>query len=226
MRGLVLDPTTGRPFATPETVSEARRQRAIRRAPAHVLDSLERARELHGPWEPRASLQTWHETLYSSIATETALTAAAIGLVFPAYYGNIPANYLQPHRTLHLRVFGQLSTAATPGTFLEQIRLDTTGGTVLVATAATTMSATQTNISWRGEWYLTCRTDGTAGTVFCSGIIESAAIPTTGQMVAPPSAPATAACDTTVAHSIVLAHTPSLATASMQGMQWTFDTLN
>lgn len=206
--------------------------RELERAPENVLASLRRATELRGPFEPRGSLQTWQETLYSSLVTETALTAAAEAYLYPNYYGGpIPPQYMIPHRTLHLRIAGQTSTAATPGTFTEKIKWSAltdaaTAGVTLATSAATTMAASQTNITWRAEVYITCRTEGTSGTFMATGIWESAAIPTTAQFLLPASAPATATVDTTTTKYLTLTHTPSLATASIAGVQYTLSALN
>lgn len=206
--------------------------RELERAPDNVVQLLRRATELRGPFEPRASLQTWQETLYSSIVTETALTAAAEAYLFPNYYGGpIPPQYMVPHRTLNLRISGQLSTAATPGTFTERLKWSALGdaataGVTLAASAATTMAASQTNITWRAEFYVTCRTEGATGTLIATGIFESAAIPTPFAFTMPASAPATATVDTTTTKYLTFTHTPSLATASIAGMQYTLTSLN
>ena len=211
----------------------------LKRAPDHVLEQLDRARELRGPFEPRGSLNTWSETLYSSTVTETALTAAAEAVMFPAstvpgYYGFIPGGYMVPHRTLHLRAAGQLSTAATPGTFLDRIRWGGVTGTVLVASGgagatgtAVTMAASQTNVFWRCELYITARGDiSTAAALFASGILESAGIPTTQNLYFPATAPAAVNADTSVGKDLAFTHTPSLATASRAGFQYTLESMN
>lgn len=219
-------------------------QEAMGRAPDFVLEQLDRARELRGPFEPRGSLNSWQETLFSSIATETALTAAAEASPYPVpaastpgFYGGIPGGYLVQHRTLHLRVAGQLSTAATPGTFLWKMRWanTATGGVVLVASGgagatgtAITMAASQTNAFWRAEFYITCRAEGsgTAGSLIATGVLESPGIPTTNQTTFPATAPAAVGVDTTTAQQVIFTHTPSLATASLAGMQYVFTSLN
>lgn len=215
---------------------EARGKRSI---PDSILEHLTRARDLRGPFEPRGSLNTWSETLYSSTATETALTAAAAAAIFPVstvpgYYGGIPGGYLVPHRTLHLRVAGQISTAATPGTFLWKIMWGGNAGVALVASGgagatgtAVTGTASLTNSFWRAEVYLTARGDlSTTAALFCTGILEGDIIPTTGYVTFPKTAPATVNGDTTVFKDLAFQHTPSLATASIAGMQFTLESMN
>jgi hypothetical protein len=165
--------------------------------------------------------------------------AAAEGVLFPAstvpnWYGFIPGGYMLPHRTLHLRVAGQLSTAATPGTFLDRVRWGGVAGTALVASGgagatgtATTMAASQTNVFWRAELYITARGDiGTSAPVFATGIIESTAIPTTNNITFPNTAPAAVNVDTSTGKDLAYTHTPSLATASRAGMQYTLESMN
>lgn len=221
--------------------SEIRRweSRGKRSIPDAILEHLNRARDLRGPFEPRGSLNTWSETLYSSTVNETALTAAAEAVMFPAstvpgFYGGMPGGYMSPHRTLHLRCAGQLSTAATPGTFLFRIRWGGVAGTVLVASGgagatgtAVTMAASQTNVFWRAEWYITARGDiSTTAALFASGIMETAGVPTTQNLYFPATAPASVNADTTVFKDLAITHQPSLATASIAGMQYTLESMN
>jgi hypothetical protein len=235
-----FDPRTGRPWAEPQSESDLVARDAIMRAPAHVLEHLHRARELRGPLEPRGSLNTWQETLYSSVKTETALTAAAEAVVYPAssqpnYYGAIGGSLLMKHRTLHLRIAGQISAAATPGTFLWALRWGGLAGAVLVKSGgagatgtAITGTASLTNSFWRAEFYLTCQDDGpTAASLLATGILEGDIIPTTGYITFPKTAPAAVgSLDTTVLKDLAFTHQPSLATASIAGMQYTLTSLN
>jgi hypothetical protein len=219
--------------------NEIARLEALRRAPAFLLEQLDRARELRGPFEPRGSLNTWSETLYSSTATETALTAAAAASIFPAstvpgYYGGVPGGYMVPHRTLHLRVAGQVTTAATPGTFLWKLMWGGNAGTALVASGgagatgtAITGTASLTNSFWRMEFYITARGDiGTAAAMLATGIFEGDLIPTTGYATFPKTAPAAVNVDTTTFKDLAVQHTPSLTTASIAGMQFTLEAIN
>jgi hypothetical protein len=219
--------------------NELRRLEALGRAPAHVLEQLDMARALRGPYEPRGSLNTWSETLYSSTVTETALTAAAEAVMFPAstvpgWYGFIPGGYMIPHRTLHIRIAGQCSTAATPGTFLWALRWGGVGGTVLVKSngagvtgTAITGTASLTNSFWRAELYITSRGDiGTAAPLFASGILEGDIIPSPSNVFFPKTAPVAVNSDTSIGKDMAITHTPSLATASIAGMQYTLESMN
>jgi hypothetical protein len=265
MRGVLLDPVSGRPEGAPVSVRECervqrlwtasrfrrsaldqeqerweRRGREMRDLPEGILRHLEMARAEAGPGEKRGSLNTWSETLYSSIVTETALTAAAEAVVYPAstavgVYGGIPGGYMVQHRTLHLRCAGQVTTAATPGTMLWGLRWGGVAGVVLVRSngagatgTAITMAASQTNVFWRAEWYITCRAEGsgTTGSLFATGIMETEAIPTKFSVTFPLTAPAAVGVDTTTFKDLALTHTPSVATASFAGMQYTLESMN
>lgn len=241
MRGVLLDRMTGKPVTCLE--NEILRHEVAKRpdgALDAILDHLWKAKDDRGRFGKRASTNSWSETLYSSIATETALTAASEAVVFPAstvpnFYGFIPGGYMVQHRTLHLRIAGQLSTAATPGTMLWAIRWGGVAGTVLVKSngagatgTAITMAASQTNVFWRAEFYITCRAEGsgTAGSLLATGILESEAIPTKNAVTFPLSAPAAVGVDTTTGKDLAFTHQPSLSTASLAGMQYTLESMN
>lgn len=216
----------------------------LRGAPQHILNHLEMARKLRDDWKrPMASLNSWSETIYSSTVTETALTAAANAAIFPVstkwkYYGLIPGGYMNRTKTLHLRVAGQDSTAATPGTGLWIIKWGGAAGTALVASngagatgTAITLAASQTNTFWRGEFYVTARVgieDGATGSLFATGILESEIIPTKGSVTFPLTAPAAVTINNmhTTDADLCLTYTPSLATGSLAGMQYTLESMN
>lgn len=211
----------------------------LRGAPESVLRYLEMARAEAGPGEKRGSLNTWSETLYSSIVSEAALTAAAEAIVFPTsanlgYYGGVSGGYMKTGRTLRLRVAGQASTAATPGTALWALRWGGIAGNVLVKSngasvtgTAVTMTASQTNVYWRAELYVTCRTEGLLGSLFAHGIFESALIPTSGYVTFPLTAPAAVtSLDLVNFKDLAFTHSPSLGTASFAGMSFMFESMN
>lgn len=239
---LEFDPRTGRRWGEPTCEDDAIARDAVLRAPAHVLESLHRARELHGAMDIRNSLNSWNEVKFSSVADEAALTAAAEAVVFPAstreyYYGLIPGGAMVAHKTYHLRVSGQLSTAATPGTMLWAVRWGGLAGAALVKSngagatgTAITMAASQTNTFWRAEFYLTSRgsvASPTSLALICSGILETEAIPTKNMVTFPLTAPAqVASLDGTTDKDLAITHTPSLATASFAGRQYTLTSLN
>lgn len=196
------------------------------RIPDHIKRSLDRASEVKGPFEPRASLQTWEETLYAPIADGATTTSAAEVLVVPLF--TLPANYLYPGRLLKWTVMGRQSTAiTTPGTVTLKLAYSATGlGAVVMAASgafAPDPTGAATNLTYMSEWWFQCRSVGTAGSGLGWGRIEwsdyddaSAAtiVGNLGMRLAPVSAPAVAAIDTTVARALMPTHTESAATHS------------
>lgn len=101
-----------------------------------------------------------------------------------------------PGKILHVRCFGKITTAVTPGNLTVEIRYGTAdnAGTILATSAALTLIASQTNISWRCEFYVRCRAIGptaTSGILNASGIFEcNPAVIAVGQAMIPASGPA------------------------------------
>jgi len=199
-------------------------ERELHRAPEHIAKNLERGKDRFGP---RASVQSWEETIYNTLADGTAVTAAAETIMFPIF--TLPANYLYPGRALKWTVFGRQSTAAvTPGTITFKLAYSATGlGAVVMAASgafAPDVTAAATNLTFMLEWWTQCRTVGTAGTGLTFGRMEWSDyddVTTTGLVanlnmrMAPTATPAVATIDTTVARSLNPTYTPSLTTASM-----------
>lgn len=114
--------------------------------------------------------------------------------------------FWRPGKMVRFTTWGRMTTAATPGNATFNMRLDTISGASLGASAAITLSASQTNISWWAEYLVTCRSVGTAGTLFGMGKVEAnpSLIASTAQPVMlPASAPTTATIDTTANHQLV-----------------------
>jgi hypothetical protein len=75
-------------------------------------------------------------------------------------------------KKLRIRVFGRITTAATPGNGSFDIYYGTgadANGTILASSAALALSANQTNLSWWVDVYVHCRSIGSTGTLFCDG---------------------------------------------------------
>lgn len=75
-------------------------------------------------------------------------------------------------RRLKISLFGKITTAATPGNGTFGIYYGTgadANGVLMASSAALTLVASQTNISWELEIFIHCRTMGSAGTLFCRG---------------------------------------------------------
>lgn len=236
--GIVLDPGTGRPklkdeyrergvlhsWATPEVDIS----RQLERLPKHIAMNLEKAQAEHAAFAPRASVQSWEETLYAPLSDGTAVTAAAETIMLPIF--TLPANYLYPGRLLKWTVMGRQSTAiTTPGTITLRLSYSASGvGAVTVAASgafAPDPTAAATNLTFMVEWWMHCRSVGTAGTAMGWGRIEwsdyddasaAALVGNLNMRIAPTSAPAVATIDTTVARALSPTYQSSVTTGSMQ----------
>lgn len=241
MRGILLDPKTGRPqdeFSIVEQnaalAAAAERDGRFKR----VVRFLERGQEL-GDLAPRMVGGTaWRDYVPGCeymIASQSAVAGTAEALLWPAPFTFIPAGFLQPGKALHLTVWGKLTTAgATPGTLTLTARYGTTtGGTSLGASAASpTFATSQSNITWRAELDLFCQGAGTAGSAVLFGKWETtpATFGTTAGLIAglliPASAPAATAIDTTTAQGLLLDATLGSASDNMTVMGLTFEAVN
>jgi hypothetical protein len=127
----------------------------------------------------------------------------------------IPANYMEPNRTLKYTLIGKISTViTTPGTIIHRLRWGGVAGTALATSGAYAPdpTAASTDLTFWIEWLLTCRTAGATGTMFCVGTRQIAdyddATVTTiignlNMMLMPASAPAAvSSLDTTVAKAL------------------------
>lgn len=120
-------------------------------------------------------------------------------------------------KALRVRIFGRVTSAATPGNLTLSAFYGTgadANGTSIVASAATAMTANQTNLSWLCEVDIHCRSIGSAGTLFGTGysIFNEGII--ASRMMMPASAPAASgAVDLTAANIISMQALRSGSTA-------------
>lgn len=113
------------------------------------------------------SRQAWVETLAWMTADATAVhTTTTETILVPNV--TIPANYMADGRVLRMRVFGKLSTTATP-TMTFAVRWGGVGGTLLATTEAITCASGAANTAWAAEVYIQTRTNGATGTLLASG---------------------------------------------------------
>ena len=198
----------------PPSLESIERYLALSRAAEHDKTA---GGELLQP--PRASLQSWRETLYNIIADGTAVTAAAETILVPDF--TLPAYYMYQGRALKYTLFGRLSSAVTtPGTFTMRQRWGGVGGVSMAASGAWApeTGTVATNLAWycgitpsarsarrvRASRWAGCRSgyDGLGG--------ERAA-PRDGAVL---DVPAVATIDTTIAKALSATYQPSLGTAS------------
>lgn len=123
-------------------------------------------------------------------------------------------------KKIRIRVFGRITTAATPGNGTIDVYYGTgadANGTILASSAALALTASQTNLSFMIEVYVHCRSIGSAGTLFCTGIayFNNAVLANTLQpMLIPASAAAVSAgVDLTAANIISVQFKRSGSTA-------------
>lgn len=106
-------------------------------------------------------------------------------------------------KRMKIRLFGRITTGATPGNFQLGVYYGTGGdanGVQLAATTAQALTAGQTNLSWEAEVNVHCRSLGAAGTLFATGRIMFNEAVCAPHIMLPGSAPAVSgACDLTAA---------------------------
>jgi hypothetical protein len=126
--------------------------------------------------EPVASRQNFCELLMPVMTADgTAVAGTTEGVLFPAAYTALPANFFDsPGKTVRFRAFGVMTTGATPGTLTLTPRYGTTtGGTTLGAgTVSGTLVASKTAVPWFIDATVICRAIGSSGSIAFFGIWE------------------------------------------------------
>lgn len=134
------------------------------------------------------------------IATAKALyTAANFPVLGGQYFARIG-------KKLRIRLFGVMTTAATPGNGSFNVYYgsgaDATGVLLMTGTPAA-LTAGQTALTWSLEIVVTCITTGSAGTLRCTGMAKfNEAIQAPMQMLPTATAGASGACDLSAANII------------------------
>lgn len=145
--------------------------------------------------------------IVSDVASVT--LAATNKALYPI--ANIPAmgkDYWWVGKKVHISLFGRITTAATPGNLTMALFYGTgadANGVSLVASAAQTLIASQTAISWRLDLYVHCRSAGAAGTLFARGsAFFGTQVIAAGDFGFPANTPVVSgACDLTVASNVL-----------------------
>lgn len=181
------------------------------------------------------SLQTWSETLISSQVDGTAVTGTSAGaLEPPAAKFTLPANFFVPGKVLFISAWGRISNiVTTPGTLTLDVRFNTSS-VVFNGGAISLNAVAKTNVGWRLDALLTCRTigNGTVATIlgqgnFTSESVVSSVAGLANDVLLPASAPAVGTgFDSTVAQTVDLFATFSLTGNSIQCHQYTLESKN
>lgn len=81
--------------------------------------------------------------------------------------------FARANKKVKLRLFGKITTALTPGNGTIGVYWGSgadANGVLLASSAAHALTASQTNLSWMMELFVSCRTPGATGTLFVDGI--------------------------------------------------------
>lgn len=176
--------------------------------------------------------------LLSAQADGAAKTAIAIATILPASaIFTLPANFIAvPGQILRITAYGRIScVVTTPGTARFDVLL---GGVSMFNTGALNLNiVAKTNVPWWLEIDLTCRTigNGTTATMmglgrFTSEAVVGAPLPSAGGngvLLAPVGAPAVGAgFNSTIANTVDLQHTQTVATGSIQVHSYALESPN
>lgn len=166
-------------------------------------------------------------------AVTLATTAKALYTTsqFPALGSNY---FARVGKKLRIRLFGQMTTGATPGNGSFNVYygsgVDATG-VLLMTGAPVALTAAGTNLSWSLDIVVTCITTGSAGTLKCSGYshFNIGLLTSTLQPIMLPASAlvASGACDLTAANIISVQYLRSGSTAeTMQVLEMEVAALN
>lgn len=167
------------------------------------------------------------EPFFASDLAAVTLAATAKALYTPSAFPVLGGQYFaRVGKKLRIRLFGKMTTAATPGNGSFNVYYgDGTdaNGVLLMTGAAVALSASQTNLSWEATIYVRCISIGSAGTLYCTGKahFNVALIASTLQPIMLPASAAavSGACDLTAAKIISVQYLRSGSTAETMAVQ-------
>ena len=133
--------------------------------------------------------------------------STAVALYTPSAFPVLGGQYFaRPGKAIKIQIFGRFTSAATPGNVSWMVYYGTgasANGVLLATSTPKAWLANQSNMSFYLETTVTCRTTGSAGTLFCTGFVlphVAAVVSTLQPVLIPDSAPAVSgACDLTAA---------------------------
>lgn len=121
--------------------------------------------------------QFYHDTrepFMSVPPSAVTLSSTDKGLYPLAAFPTLGGQYwARPGKKLAIRAFGKITTGATPGNGTWDIYYgsgaDATG-TIIGSSGTLALSASQTNVSWMLQLWITCITTGSSGSLLCNGL--------------------------------------------------------
>jgi hypothetical protein len=123
-------------------------------------------------------------------------------------------------KKIHIRLFGKMTTGATPGNLTLGVYYGTgadANGVLLASSAAFALTASQANLTWEMDIFVKCMSVGAAGTLQVNGMFNAnpgLVTSTLQPIMIPASAPAvSAACDLSIANIISIQALRSGSTA-------------
>lgn len=149
-------------------------------------------------------------------AVTLATTAKALYTAsqFPVLGGQY---FARPGKKIKIRLFGIITTAATPGNGSFNVYYGTgadANGVLLMTGTPVALTAGQTNLTWELEIYVKCVTIGSAGTLLCNGKAQfNEAVLAPHQMLPTATGGVSGACDLTAANIISVQFLRSGSTA-------------
>ena len=220
---MLLDPRTGRP--TTELVPGVTVEDLIEEQGKNWVYHWHNIHESNDPTamdgafyhDTRQPFTTFDQAQVTLATTDKALYPAA---AFPV----LGSNYFGfAGKRVHIRAFGKITTLVTPGNGTIDLYwgsgADATG-TIIASSAAQTLVASQTNISWRVELTVHARTLGATGGLFCHGFaIFGTAVVAAGTFLIPASAAVVTTADTTANNVLSLQFKRSGSTAEVMTCQ-------
>lgn len=167
------------------------------------------------------------EPFCASDGSPVTLATTDKALYTPSMFPILGGHYFsRPGKKIHIRCFGKITTAATPGNGSFDIYYGTgadANGVLLASSAALALTASQTNLSWWLDVFVHCRSIGSAGTLFCTGLASfnvGVLASTLEPMLIPPSAAVVSgACDLTASLIISVQFKRSGSTAETMTVQ-------
>lgn len=150
--------------------------------------------------------------------TAVTLAATAKALYTTSQFPVLGGNYFGfPGKKLKIRLFGVMTTAATPGNGSFNVYYGTgadANGVLLMTGTAVALTAGQTALTWVLEIVVTCISIGNTGTLRCTGWAHfNEAILAPMQMLPTATAAVSGACDLTAANIISVQFLRSGSTA-------------